>query len=233
MLRPGLPVILHLREVSGGLYPPKRGTYLQASRGSKKALHLVMCSRRSSCESSNYTERLGTRHAGGRRNESNGGCRKPRFSNLDVYDRWDHGRDVHGSPQGGAQMIRRILLLKLVSWVVLPPVLALAPTHRTVHTACSGRKDPRSKLTEYRYCSHWLCGAARLYWKTYIDRHEQRNRGANGRLRIVSSLALGISPERARVMLLSASQVFGFAVSHGPHKSDAALPVARGFSSHS
>ena len=31
--------------------PPERGTYLQASRGSKKALHLVMRSRRSSCES--------------------------------------------------------------------------------------------------------------------------------------------------------------------------------------
>lgn len=48
-----------LRENSptlSAVYSPKRGTYLQASRGSKKALHRVMCSRRSSCESLDHTE---------------------------------------------------------------------------------------------------------------------------------------------------------------------------------
>jgi len=39
--------------------PPKRGMCLQASRGSKKTLHLVMCSPRPSCESSNCTKNLG------------------------------------------------------------------------------------------------------------------------------------------------------------------------------
>jgi hypothetical protein len=46
---------------------PKRGTYLQGSRGSKKALHLVMCSRGSPCESSNYTLRTQYTGPGGKK----------------------------------------------------------------------------------------------------------------------------------------------------------------------
>ena len=48
----------------GGLFPPNRVTYLQASRGSKKALHLVMRSRRPSCESLDTHRESETQHAG-------------------------------------------------------------------------------------------------------------------------------------------------------------------------
>jgi hypothetical protein len=53
---------------SSAVYSPKRGTYLQASRGSKKALYRVMCSRRSSCESLDHTENLRRNTQGGQKN---------------------------------------------------------------------------------------------------------------------------------------------------------------------
>jgi hypothetical protein len=51
-------------------------------------------------------------------------------------------------------MIKRVLLLKLVSWIVLSPILALAPTppHKLQPYSPRGQEEKRSFLMALRSC---------------------------------------------------------------------------------